>query len=113
MSGFGPSIPASGVKGAGARAEVLGSRQFPAQIKRPAQDGRNGNTRYQGLPRRGAYRRLGPPLLYLHAEQYFEQVKPHLDALAKKWRVIAPRHPGYRAASAAPDFRSVDDLAYL
>ena len=27
----------------------------------------------------------GPPLLYLHAEQYFEQVRPHLDALAKNW----------------------------
>ncbi|MBV8488090.1 MAG: alpha/beta hydrolase [Planctomycetaceae bacterium] len=55
----------------------------------------------------------GRPLLYLHAEQYFEPVRPHLDALAKTWRVIAPRHPGYGAASAASDFRSVDDLAYL
>ena len=55
----------------------------------------------------------GPPLLYLHAEQYFEQVRPHLDALAKNWRVIAPRHPGYGAASGATDLRSVDDLAYL
>jgi len=55
----------------------------------------------------------GPPLLYLHAEQYFEQVRPHLDALARKWTVIAPRHPGYGAASAATEFRSVDDLAYL
>ena len=55
----------------------------------------------------------GPPLLYLHAEQYFEQVRPYLDALAKKWRVIAPRHPGYGAASGATDLRSVDDLAYL
>jgi pimeloyl-ACP methyl ester carboxylesterase len=55
----------------------------------------------------------GPPLLYLHAEQYFEPVTPYLEALAKKWRVIAPRHPGYGAASTATDFRSVDDLAYL
>ena len=55
----------------------------------------------------------GPPLLYLHAEQYFEQVRPYLDALARKWRVIAPRHPGYGAASGATDLRSVDDLAYL
>jgi len=55
----------------------------------------------------------GPPLLYLHAEQYFEQVRPHLDALAKKWTVIAPRHPGYGAASNAAGLRSVDDLAYL
>ena len=55
----------------------------------------------------------GPPLLYLHAEQYFEQTRPYLDALAKNWRVIAPRHPGYGAASGATDLRSVDDLAYL
>jgi pimeloyl-ACP methyl ester carboxylesterase len=55
----------------------------------------------------------GPPLIYLHAEQYFEQVRPYLDALAKKWTVIAPRHPGYGAASKTADLRSVDDLAYL
>jgi pimeloyl-ACP methyl ester carboxylesterase len=55
----------------------------------------------------------GPPLLYLHAEQYFAQVRPHLDALAKNWTVIAPRHPGYGAASVTTDLRSVDDLAYL
>lgn len=55
----------------------------------------------------------GPPLLYLHAEQYVEQVRPHLDALAKTWTVIAPLHPGYGAASVPTDFRSVDDLAYL
>jgi hypothetical protein len=47
----------------------------------------------------------GPPLLYLHAERYFEQVRPHFDALAKKWTVIAPRHPGYGAASVATDLR--------
>lgn len=55
----------------------------------------------------------GPPLLYLHAEQYAGQVRPHLDALAKTWTVIAPLHPGYGAASVPADFRSVDDLAYL
>ena len=52
----------------------------------------------------------GPPLLYLHAEQYFEQVRPYLDALAKKWTVIAPRHPGWGSTSVPTDFRSVDDL---
>jgi pimeloyl-ACP methyl ester carboxylesterase len=55
----------------------------------------------------------GPPLLYLHAEQYFERVRPHLDALAEKWTVIAPRHPGYGVTSGATELRSVDDLAYL
>ena len=67
----------------------------------------------KGFPVEAHIAGSGPPLLYLHAEQYFEQVKPHLDALARKWRVIAPRHPGYGAASAASDLRSVDDLAYL
>lgn len=55
----------------------------------------------------------GPPLLYLHAEQYLEQARTHLDALAKTWRVIAPRHPGYGTAAVPADMRSVDDLAYL
>jgi pimeloyl-ACP methyl ester carboxylesterase len=55
----------------------------------------------------------GPPLLYLHAEQYFAQATPHLDALARKWTVIAPRHPGFGVAPAATELRSVDDLAYL
>ena len=55
----------------------------------------------------------GPPLLYLHAEQYVEQASPYLAALAKRWTVIAPRHPGYGATPVPADFRSVDDLAYL
>ena len=55
----------------------------------------------------------GPPLLYLHAEQFGDQVRPHLDALARTWTVIAPLHPGYGAASGAGDLRSVEDLAYL
>src|SRR4051794_23297813 len=55
----------------------------------------------------------GPPLLYLHAEQHVAKVRPHLDALARKWTVIAPRHPGYGQASTTNDLRSVDDLAYL
>ncbi|MGD9879506.1 MAG: alpha/beta fold hydrolase [Reyranella sp.] len=55
----------------------------------------------------------GPPLLYLHAEQYVEQVTGYLAALARNWTVIAPRHPGYGTTSAPTDFRSVDDLAYL
>lgn len=55
----------------------------------------------------------GPPLLYLHAEQYFGRVRPYLDALTKNWTVIAPRHPGWGATPVPADFRSVDDLAYL
>jgi pimeloyl-ACP methyl ester carboxylesterase len=55
----------------------------------------------------------GPPLLYLHAEQYVEQASPYLAALARNWTVIAPRHPGYGSTPVPTDFRSVDDLAYL
>ena len=55
----------------------------------------------------------GPPLLYLHSELFFEQTKPHLDALAAKWKVITPRHPGFGKAAPPADFRSVSDIAYL
>lgn len=55
----------------------------------------------------------GPPLLYLHAEQYVEQASPYREALVKKWTVIAPRHPGYGTTPVPADIRSVDDLAYL
>lgn len=55
----------------------------------------------------------GPPLLYLHAEQYVEQTRSYRAALAKNWTVITPRHPGYATTPAPADIRSVDDLAYL
>jgi pimeloyl-ACP methyl ester carboxylesterase len=56
----------------------------------------------------------GPPLLYLHAEQFVGSTGPFLEALAKGHRVIAPRHPGYGSEqSIGGDIRSVGDLAYL
>lgn len=55
----------------------------------------------------------GPPLLYLHAEQFFEQSLAHIETLATRWRVVAPRHPGFGPRPLPADFRSVDDLAYL
>ena len=55
----------------------------------------------------------GPPLLYLHAEQYVEQASAYRKALAKNWTVIAPLHPGYGATPVPADIRTVDDLAYL
>ena len=54
----------------------------------------------------------GRPLLYLHGEDYFEQTKPFLERLARKFRVLAPRHPGF-GQSKIGEFRNVDDLAYL
>ena len=55
----------------------------------------------------------GPPLLYLHAEQFVDRTAPFLDALARHFRVIAPRHPGYGAGAISAGIRTVDDLAYL
>lgn len=55
----------------------------------------------------------GRPLLFLHAEDFFAQHRPFLDALASRWRVIAPRHPGFGATPLPAHFMSVDDLAYL
>ena len=55
----------------------------------------------------------GRPLLFLHAGEGLWPERPWLDLLAKRYRVIAPSHPGY-GASALPDWLgSVDDLAYL
>jgi pimeloyl-ACP methyl ester carboxylesterase len=55
----------------------------------------------------------GRPLLFLHPGDGLEPDRPWLDLLAKRYRVIAPWHPGY-GRSELPDWMSsVDDLAYL
>lgn len=55
----------------------------------------------------------GSPMLFLHAEEAFEQNLPFLERLAKKHRVIAPRHPGFGGSALPPEFRTVADLALL
>lgn len=55
----------------------------------------------------------GPPLLFLHGGDYVAQNSPFLDRLARRWRVIAPRHPGFGATPRPAWFRSVHDIAYL
>lgn len=55
----------------------------------------------------------GRPLLFLHAEDYFDQHKAFFEALGASHRVIVPRHPGFGTSKLPPDFRSVEDLAYL
>lgn len=54
----------------------------------------------------------GRPLLYLHAEDFFDEAKPFLARLARKFRVVAPRHPGF-GKSPRGELHTVDDLAYL
>lgn len=53
----------------------------------------------------------GQPLLFLHAGEGLELQRPWLDLLAKRYRVIAPSHPGF-GRSTLPDWVGVaDDLA--
>ena len=55
----------------------------------------------------------GPPLLFLHGGDYVAQNKPFLDRLAHRYRVIAPRHPGFGTTPRPQWFRTVHDIAYL
>ena len=55
----------------------------------------------------------GRTLLFLHAEDYFQQSLPWLERMAQNWRVVAPRHPGFGSSQLPADVRKVDDLAYL
>jgi pimeloyl-ACP methyl ester carboxylesterase len=55
----------------------------------------------------------GPPLLFLHGGDYFAQHREFLGRLARRWRVIAPRHPSFGGSARPDSFRTVHDLAYL
>ncbi len=55
----------------------------------------------------------GSPLLFLHGGDYVAQNQAFLDRLARHWRVIAPRHPGFGATPRPSWFRTVHDIAYL
>src|SRR6266853_1589534 len=55
----------------------------------------------------------GPPLLFLHGGDYVAQNRPLLDRLAQRFRVVAPRHPGFGTTPRPAWFRTVHDIAYL
>jgi pimeloyl-ACP methyl ester carboxylesterase len=55
----------------------------------------------------------GPPLLFLHGGDYFAQHREFFDRLARRWRVVVPRHPGFGGSERPDDFRTVHDLAYF
>ena len=55
----------------------------------------------------------GPPMLYLHPEHYAHLHEPFVAKLADRWKVYAPRHPGFDGRTPPVEFRCVDDLAYL
>jgi pimeloyl-ACP methyl ester carboxylesterase len=55
----------------------------------------------------------GRPLLFLHAGEGLQPQRPWLDQLARRYRVIAPHHPGWGNSALPAWCGSVDDLAYL
>jgi pimeloyl-ACP methyl ester carboxylesterase len=55
----------------------------------------------------------GPPLLFLHGGDYFLQNRGFIEKLARHWRVIVPRYPGFGGSERPDGFRTVHDLAYL
>ena len=55
----------------------------------------------------------GPPLLFLHGGDYVAQNRACLDRLARRFRVVMPRHPGFGNTPRPAWLRSVHDIAYL
>jgi pimeloyl-ACP methyl ester carboxylesterase len=55
----------------------------------------------------------GRPLLFLHGGDYFTQNRGFLERLARRWRVLVPRHPGFGGSERPEWFRTVHDIAYL
>ena len=55
----------------------------------------------------------GRPLLFLHAGEGLAPERPWLDLLARRYRVIAPCHPGWGNSPLLDGIGVVDDLAYL
>jgi pimeloyl-ACP methyl ester carboxylesterase len=54
----------------------------------------------------------GPPLLYLHGVEQAGWT-PFLEGLARRHRVIAPRHPGYGSSKGDEHLLDLQDLIYF
>ena len=55
----------------------------------------------------------GRPLLFLHPGEGLAPERPWLELLSRRFRVIAPWHPGFGDSPLIDGSSSVDDLAYL
>jgi len=55
----------------------------------------------------------GPPLLWLHSEDYYELSLPLIETLAQKYRVIVPWMPGFTKSTLPDSIRTIDDMSYL
>jgi len=58
-------------------------------------------------------RGTGQTLLFLHAGEGLQPRQAWLDALAARFHVIAPHHPGFGESTLPDWFGTVDDIAYL
>jgi pimeloyl-ACP methyl ester carboxylesterase len=59
---------------------------------------------------RGGY---GPTLLVLHDCEVMTEWQPYHAALASRFTVVAPSHPGFGGSERPEGIDSIDDLAYL
>jgi len=55
----------------------------------------------------------GPPLLFLHSGGGFEPEDAFVAMLARRYRVIAPSHPGFGHSSLPDWMDSIDDVAHV
>jgi pimeloyl-ACP methyl ester carboxylesterase len=55
----------------------------------------------------------GPTLLVLHDCEVMTEWQPYHAALATRFAVLAPSHPGFGASERAETIDNIDDLAYL
>jgi len=55
----------------------------------------------------------GPTLLVLHDCEVMTEWHPYHAALATRFTVLAPSHPGFGASERSETIESIDDLAYL
>ena len=53
----------------------------------------------------------GPPLLFLHGAEGYSQWLPFFDALAERYELLVPEHPGFGTSDDPPLIRSVSDMA--
>src|SRR5205085_7980391 len=53
----------------------------------------------------------GPAVLFLHGAGGVPQWLPFFDALAERYQVLVPEHPGFGGSDDPPWIRSIGDLA--
>jgi pimeloyl-ACP methyl ester carboxylesterase len=55
----------------------------------------------------------GPPLLFLHGSDSFTEWQPFMQALAARFDVIVPDHPGFGESATPPWLDTIGDLAHF